>query len=77
MMNKQGRPTQPGAPGSSPAPETYTGHRGLEHEEPLLFDRGSLDRSGVDVPQPREVKPRLGGLERKEPIGLPGLSEPR
>jgi glycine dehydrogenase subunit 2 len=77
MMNKQGRPTQPaGASATSQVQETFTGHRGLDHEEPLLFDRGSIDRSGVDLPPARQVKPRLAGLQREEPIGLPGLSEP-
>ncbi|MBM3570046.1 MAG: glycine dehydrogenase subunit 2 [Alphaproteobacteria bacterium] len=57
--------------------KTLTGHRGLDHEEGLLFEQGQAGRSGVDLPTPPSVKPRLGGLERKAPIGLPGLSEPQ
>jgi glycine dehydrogenase subunit 2 len=45
-------------------------------EEPLLFEQGSPDKSGVDLPEPEPNSDRLGGLGRREPIGLPGLSEP-
>ena len=55
---------------------TFTGNRGLMLEEPLLFEKGGIDRSGVDLPDVPEVATRLGGLERRRPIGLPGLSEP-
>ncbi|MGB1548054.1 MAG: aminomethyl-transferring glycine dehydrogenase subunit GcvPB, partial [Alphaproteobacteria bacterium] len=51
-------------------------HRGLDFEEPLLFEQGAKGRSGVDLPEPKGGKNRLGGLERKE-VGLPGLSEPQ
>jgi len=63
--------------GGQPAIETYAGHRGLDHEEPLLFEQGAAGRSGVDLPEPAPFEPRLGGLERSAPIGLPGLSEPQ
>ena len=63
-MNKQGRPTQPGSAGATPV-DTFSGHRGLDHEEPLIFERGGSDRCGVDLPEPKHVAPRLGGLERK------------
>ncbi|MGE3066153.1 MAG: aminomethyl-transferring glycine dehydrogenase subunit GcvPB [Hyphomicrobiaceae bacterium] len=75
-MNTQGRPTAPPASAGSAAPATFSGNRGLEHEEPLLFERGRLDTTGVDLPEPKAVRSRLGGLERKGSIGLPGLSEP-
>ena len=52
-------------------------HRGLDLEEPLLFDFGESGRSGVDLPEPEPVEARLGGLERVAPIGLPGVSEPQ
>ncbi|MEM7619309.1 MAG: aminomethyl-transferring glycine dehydrogenase subunit GcvPB [Pseudomonadota bacterium] len=55
---------------------TFTGNKALNIEEPLLFEVGSYDKSGVDLPEPENVRSRLGGLERKTPIGLPGLSEP-
>ncbi len=76
-MNTQGRPTQPAnnAATAGAAP-TFSGDRGLEHEEPLIFEHGRLEVSGVDLAAPRPHKSRLGGLERKAPIGLPGLSEP-
>jgi predicted nucleic acid-binding protein len=45
-------------------------------EEPLLFERGSLDTSGVDLPPVPPVPDRLGGLGRDAVIGLPGFSEP-
>src|SRR3546814_2927077 len=38
---------------------------------------GEAARSGVDLPEPPKVKSRLGGLERRGAIGLPGLSEPQ
>ena len=56
---------------------TFTGNRGLAVEEPLIFEIGSTDTSGVDFEEPQESETRLGGLERSEPIGLPGLSEPQ
>jgi glycine dehydrogenase subunit 2 len=74
-MNTQGRPTNPGTAATSKA-ETFSGHRGLDHEEPLIFERGQLDSCGVDLPEPKHMASRLGGLERKSALGLPGLSEP-
>ena len=74
-MNTQGRPTGPGAAPMSDT-ETFTGNRGLDHEEPLLFEVGSTSKTGVDMPEPKAAKARLGGLERKASIGLPGLTEP-
>src|SRR5271165_3964795 len=56
---------------------TFTGNRGLAVEEPLIFEIGSTDTSGVDFEEPQETETWLGGLERSEPIGLPGLSEPQ
>ena len=73
---REGRPTEPASPTPTEEAATFTGHKGLQHEERLLFERGSLDRSGVDLPEPKAVRSRLGGLERKSQIGLPGLSEP-
>ncbi|MBL8549183.1 MAG: aminomethyl-transferring glycine dehydrogenase subunit GcvPB [Hyphomonadaceae bacterium] len=54
---------------------TTSGSRGLLQAEPLLFDAGSPARTGVDLPKPKGES-RLGGLERKAPLNLPGLSEP-
>ncbi|MGB0684101.1 MAG: aminomethyl-transferring glycine dehydrogenase subunit GcvPB [Magnetovibrionaceae bacterium] len=58
------------------APETISGHRGLVHEEPLIFEQDSPGKCGVDLPAPKGTKDRLGGLERKGAVGLPGLAEP-
>ncbi len=55
---------------------TFTGNHGLDQEEPLLFEIGRRDVTGVDIDEPEGFTPRLGGLERKDAIGLPGLSEP-
>ena len=74
-MNTQGRPTAPGAAAKSDA-GTFTGNRGLDHEEPLLFESGRIETTGVDLAEPRSQRTRLGGLERTAPIGVPGLSEP-
>lgn len=62
--------------GSGP-PQTTTGNRALMLEEPLLFEIGRVDITGVDLPplDPAAAN-RLGGLERAEPIGLVGLTEP-
>ena len=74
-MNTQGRPTQAGT-ATDTRPATFSGNRGLDHEEPLIFERGNSDKCGVDLADPIAHKPRLGGLARKTPIGLPSLSEP-
>ncbi len=63
-------------PVTTEAPASFTGNRGLELEEPLLFEIGRNDTTGVDIDEPTPFAPCLGGLERKEPFGLPGLSEP-
>jgi glycine dehydrogenase subunit 2 len=56
---------------------TVTGNRALMLEEPLLFEIGSTEETGVDFDaSPSRGGARLGGLERSRPIGLPGLSEP-
>ena len=57
-------------------PATFTGNRGLEIEEPLLFDIGRDDATGVDIEEPTPFTSCLGWLEREAPVALPGLSEP-
>ncbi|HJQ18191.1 MAG TPA: aminomethyl-transferring glycine dehydrogenase subunit GcvPB [Allosphingosinicella sp.] len=75
-MNQLDRPTRPEAI-EAKAPPTRTGNRALMLEEPLLFEIGRADSSGVDFdPVPAGSAVRLGGLERHRPIGLAGLSEP-
>jgi glycine dehydrogenase subunit 2 len=56
--------------------DTFSGNRGLDHEEPLIFERGNRDKIGVDLPEAKSIKSRLGGLERQTAIGLPALTEP-
>jgi glycine dehydrogenase subunit 2 len=76
-MMREGRPTTPVAMDSPPAmPATFTGNRGLMLEEPLLFELGDSQTTGVDFDPAPSVTSRLGGLERSAPIGLAGLSEP-
>jgi glycine cleavage system P protein (glycine dehydrogenase) subunit 2 len=68
--------TSAGQTVASDAP-TFSGNRGLAVEEPLIFEIGRTDTTGVDLEEPAPVTPRLGKLERTTPIGLPGLSEPQ
>jgi len=75
MLNTQGRPTSPGSAGGTAHP-TFTGNRALLQQEPLLFEIGRADITGVDLPEAPAVADRLGGLKRAAPLGLPGLSEP-
>jgi glycine dehydrogenase subunit 2 len=63
--------------GDATTVQTISGNRGLQIEEPLLFEQDSPGHCGVDLPEPPSVTSRLGGLDRKRPIGLPGLSEPQ
>src|SRR4051812_6821516 len=75
MLNRQGRPT--GADDASAAEHpTFTGNRALQQEEPLIFEIGRLDATGVDLDERESFAPRLGNLERTGNIGLPGLTEP-
>ncbi|MGQ2929657.1 MAG: aminomethyl-transferring glycine dehydrogenase subunit GcvPB, partial [Sphingopyxis sp.] len=53
---------------------TFTGNRALMLEEPLIFEIGSTETTGVDFDEAPSAFD-LGGLARSAPIGLPGLSE--
>mgnify|MGYP002401958973 CR=1 FL=1 len=75
MLNRQGRPTSATGIADMDHP-TFTGNKALQQEEPLIFEFGRAEVTGVDLPQPKKVKSRLGKLARKGAIGLPGLSEP-
>ncbi len=75
MDRSQGRRTR-----SDPPLQVSGGQKAnpaLEIEEPLIFEQGQSGRTGVDLPKAPVTGTRLGGLERKEAIGLPGLSEPQ
>ena len=61
---------------TAPAP-TFSGNRGLQIEEKLIFEQDAPGRCGVDLPEPPPFTARLGGLQRGGAIGLPGLSEPQ
>ncbi|BBB11405.1 aminomethyl-transferring glycine dehydrogenase subunit GcvPB [Sphingopyxis sp. FD7] len=53
---------------------TFTGNRALMLEEPLIFEIGSTETTGVDFDEQAPAAD-LGSLMRSDPIGLPGLSE--
>lgn len=55
---------------------TISGNRGLRFEEALIFELDSPGSTGVDFDEPKHDMDRLGGLRRRSPVGLPGLSEP-
>jgi len=60
-----------------PITGTFSGNRGLQVEEKLIFEQDMPGRTGVDLPDPPAVKARLGAHARQGAIGLPGLSEPQ
>ncbi|HVY51281.1 MAG TPA: aminomethyl-transferring glycine dehydrogenase subunit GcvPB [Devosia sp.] len=69
-MNTQGRPTGPGAAGSNPPGSS------LLPDEPLLFEIGDTEHSGVDLPDIAVNDEFLGGMRRTSPLRLAGLTEP-
>ena len=75
MLNNDGRATTPVGSGDA-ATRTFTANRGLQIEEPLLFEIGRHDVTGVDLPEAPVAPSRLGAHARRTPIDLPGLSEP-
>ena len=71
------KPEMHGADGFEQGPPTATGNRALMLDEALIFEIGTAETSGVDLPAPTgEKSAKLAGMERAQPIGLPGLSEP-
>jgi glycine dehydrogenase subunit 2 len=56
--------------------QTTSGNRGLLQAEPLIFESGHATGTGVDLPAPKGVADKLGGLTRKAALDLPGFSEP-
>ena len=65
MLNRQGRQSDTGDAAAGP-PATFTGNRALRIEEALIFEIGRSEVTGVDLDEPAEFAPRLGGLERGE-----------
>src|ERR1700758_3453899 len=74
LMNKE--PISKATGAAAHETKTFTGNRGLEIEEGLIFEIGRMENTGVDLDEPLPFRHRLGALEREEPAGLPGLSEP-
>ncbi len=72
--SSQGRPTRANENLTREHP-TFTGNRGLQIEESLIFEKDAFGQTGVDLPAPK-TKDRLGAFARKGPLNLPGLSEP-
>lgn len=70
-MNTQGRPTGIGTGGSTAASGSA-----LIPDEPLLFEIGDTEHSGVDLPEVTIDGSFLGGFERQTPLDLAGLTEP-
>ncbi|WP_373473901.1 aminomethyl-transferring glycine dehydrogenase subunit GcvPB [Sphingorhabdus lacus] len=74
-LNQSGWKPEMGPSGDA-KPATFTGNRALMLEEALIFEIGTTDTTGVDLPEVGNFTSRLGGLERNRTIGMPGLSEP-
>jgi glycine dehydrogenase subunit 2 len=73
-MSNVGRPTRPNEVETRPA--TLTGGRGLLQDEALIFELNGWEKTGVDIGDAERDASDLGDLVRRDPIGLPGLSEP-
>src|SRR5271165_4394287 len=70
-----GRPTRSDFDDANEAILDHEGH-GLVQDEPLIFELGGWDKTGVDLPEAELDASDLGDLVRTAKIGLPGLSEP-
>ena len=49
----------------------------LDNYEPLIFEQGKEGRIGVDLPDIKLNKTRLGNCSIRNTTGLPDLSEPQ
>ena len=66
-MNNVGRATRPEAvQGNDYIHPTLTGARGLLQDEPLIFELGGWDKTGVDLPAAELDASDLGDLIRQE-----------
>jgi glycine dehydrogenase subunit 2 len=66
-----------GPAGTSTGAPTASGDKGLMLEEPLIFELGELGKCGVDFEEVEgETSPALAKFLRKDPVPLPGLTEP-
>lgn len=74
MLNNQGRPTGVENVASSSA----VNGAALLPSEPLIFEIGTKEKSGVDLPAlDQNVGSKLGSFARKSDIDLPALTEPQ
>jgi glycine dehydrogenase subunit 2 len=74
-MQTVGRPTRPEGPAEISGFASLTGSKGLVQDEPLIFELGGWEKTGVDLPAPEHDASDLEGLTRAG-LDLPGLSEP-
>lgn len=70
-INKTGRPTKP-----QTGPIDAGFGSALLQDEGLLYEVGHKDNCGVDLEALSDQPSRLGDLQREQPTGLVGLSEP-
>lgn len=73
-LNRAGWRPEMNVAGGADDNVTFTDNRALMLEEPLIFEIGGADTTGVDFDEAAPAAD-LGGLARTAPIGLPGLSE--
>jgi glycine dehydrogenase subunit 2 len=71
-MNREGRPTRPEG-GEGQQAQTWTGNRALMLEEPLVFEMGEEDGTGVDFESPSPLQGR-GAVSDATTPPLPTLS---
>ena len=74
-MQNVGRPTRPEGEVSAQGFASLNGGRGLLQNEPLIFELGGWEKTGVDLPALTDTACDLEGLTRAD-LRLPGLSEP-
>ena len=73
-LNRAGWRPEMNVAGGADDNVTFTGNRALMLEEPLIFEIGGSETTGVDFDEAAPAAD-LGSLARTAPIGLPGLSE--
>ncbi|MCK0068814.1 aminomethyl-transferring glycine dehydrogenase subunit GcvPB [Kordiimonas laminariae] len=76
-MNNQGRPTA-ATDVKTPVEmfESFSGHKGLRLAEPLIYELGNTQTTGVDIEDFDDFDMEIAGLERTAEIGCAGLAEP-
>ncbi len=76
-VNPSGWRPAMGEAGAAQGGATVSGDKALMLEEPLIFELGRTGNYGVDIDDPEaEILPALARFTRREPLALPGLSEP-